>query len=59
MNVANIDSDNDGVLDDLDMCPVGYGTDTYWYSTEYTDFDGDVMVVTMSKRIMTMIMMEF
>ena len=41
LNVANIDSDNDGVLDDLDMCPVGYGTDTYWYSTEYTDFDGD------------------
>ena len=42
LNVANIDSDNDGVLDDLDMRPVGYGTDTYWYSQNGTDFDGDI-----------------
>ncbi len=41
LNVANIDSDNDGILDDLDLCPEGYGTETNWYSTEFTDFDGD------------------
>ncbi len=39
--LASDDLDGDGVLDDADSCPQGFGEDEGWVPNEATDYDGD------------------
>ena len=39
--VSDDDADGDGIPDDADYCPNGYGEDEGWITNELTDRDGD------------------